>query len=74
MPPEIIGNLECKSDDHLTVAKIIKHHKNHASIETINKICNKKDNFDIPTTTTEEINRIIKELDLKKATGLDNIP
>ena len=73
MPPENIGNSECKSDDHLTVEKIIKHYKNHPSIETINKICNKKENFDIPTTTTEEINKIIKELDPKKATALDKI-
>ena len=56
MFPENIGNLECKSDDHLTVAKIIKHYKNSTSIETIHKICTKKENFDIPTTTTEEIN------------------
>ena len=42
MPPENIGNPECKSDDHLTVAKIIKHYKNHPSYETINKICTKK--------------------------------
>ena len=48
--------------------------KNHPSIETINKICTKKENFDIPTATTEEINKIIKELDPKKATGLDKIP
>ena len=52
----------------------IKHYKNHPSIETINKICTKKENFDIPTATTEEINKIMKELDPKKATGLDKIP
>ena len=74
IPPENIGNPECKSDDHLTVAKIIKHYKNHPSIETINKICTKKETFDIPTATTEEINKIIKESDPKKATGLDKIP
>ena len=65
---------KCKSGYHLTVAKIIKHYKKHQSIETINKICTKKENFDIPTATTEEINKIIKELDPKKATGLDKIP
>ena len=54
--------------------KIIKHYKNHPSIETINKVYTKKENFDIPTATTEEINKIIKELDPKKATGLDKIP
>ena len=48
--------------------------KNHPSIETINKICTKKENFRIPRATTEEINKIIKELDPKKATGLDKIP
>ena len=43
MSPENIGNPECKSDDcWLTVVKIIKHYKNHQSIETINKIALKK--------------------------------
>ena len=74
MSPENIGNPECKPDDHLTVAKIIKHYKNHPSIETINKICTKKENFDVPTATTKEINKILKELDPEKATGLDKIP
>ena len=53
MPPKNIGNPECKSDDHLTVAKIIKHYKNHPSIETINKIYTKKENVDISTATIE---------------------
>ena len=57
----------------LTVAKIIKHYKNHPSIETINKICTKKDNFDIPAATTEEINKIIKELDPKKSKNCKNV-
>ena len=58
MTPENTGNPKCKSDDHLTVAKILKHYKNHPSIETMNKICTKKENFDITTATTEEINKI----------------
>ena len=74
MPPENIVNPVCKSDDHLTVAKMIKHYKIHPSIKTINKMCTKKENFDIPTATTEEINKIIKELDAKKRTGRDKIP
>ena len=74
MPSKNIGNPERKSDDHLTVEKVIKHCKNHPSIKTRNKICNKKENFDIPTTTTEEINKIIKGLDPRKAAGLDMIP
>ena len=74
MPPENIGNPECKSDDHLTVTKIIKHYKNHPSIERINKICTKKENFNISTATAEKINKIIRELDPKKATALYKIP
>ena len=42
MPPENIGNLECKSDDHFTVEKIIKHYKNHASIEKIRSAIKKR--------------------------------
>ena len=45
MPPENIGNPKCKSDDHLTVAKIIKYYKSHPSIEIINRICTKKREF-----------------------------
>ena len=74
MSPENIGNPKCKSDDYLTVSKIIKHHKNYPIIGTINNICTKKENFDIPIAITEEINKIIKELDPEKATGLDKIP
>ena len=74
MPPENIENPECKSYDHLIIAKVVTHYKYHPSIETINKICTKKENFDIPTATTEETNKIIKELDPKQATGLDKIP
>ena len=74
MSLENIGNPERKSDDHLTVAKITKHYRNHPSIETINKTCNQKENFGIPTAITEEKNKIIKVLDPKKATGLDKIP
>ena len=73
MPPENIGNPECKSDNHLTVVKIIKHYKNHPSIEAINQIFTKKENFDIPIATTEKLNKIIKDLDPKKATVLDKI-
>ena len=52
IPAKNIGKPECKSDDHLTVAKTIKHYKNHPNIETIYNICTKKENFDIPTATT----------------------
>ena len=48
MPSENIGNPKCKSDDHLTVAKIIKHYKSHPSIEIINRICTKKREFWCP--------------------------
>ena len=65
MPLGNNGNPKCKSDHYLTNSKIIKHYKSHPNIETINKICTKKENFDIPTATTEEINKIIKKLDLK---------
>ena len=34
----------------------------------------KTENFDIPTATTEEIKKIIKELDPKNTTGLEKIP
>ena len=43
MSRENIGNPECKSNDHLTVEKIIKHYKNYPRIEKINKIYNKKE-------------------------------
>ena len=48
-PPRNIGNPECKSDNHLTVVKIIKRY--HPSIENRNKIYTKKENFDVPAAT-----------------------
>ena len=67
MRPKNIGNSECKSDDHLTVAKIIKHYKNHPSIETINKIYTKKENVDISAATIEERNKEIRSQKNKRS-------
>ena len=72
----VIKNIawECQSEDDLTVSKIIEYYKNHPSVVKISEFYSKKENFDIPIATTEEINKIIKELDPKKATGIDKIP
>ena len=50
--------------------------ENYRSVSILNCFSKvyKKFLLDIPTATTEEINKIIKELDPKKATGLDKIP
>ena len=74
VPPENIGNPDNQDEAHMTVRKIIDHCKNHPSILSINNVNPIRQNFDIPPATTEQINKIIKELNPRKATGPDKIP
>ena len=54
---------------------IIKHYENHSSIINIkNHIDSPATRSDIPTAKIEDINKIIKNINPKKATGPDEIP
>ena len=73
-PPEIEGNPENKTNDIATVQSIIWKYQTHPSILNIKSKNTVKNTFDIPAATSGQINKIIKELNAKKATGPDKIP
>ena len=73
--PETLGNPENVDEDQSTVTSIIEKFQNHPSILDIqNKNDSIRDRFEIPKATIEQVNKIIKDLNPKKATGPDKIP
>ena len=73
--PDIQGNPSNPNGDNSTVKNIIRQYENHNSIINIkNHINSPSTRFDIPTAKTEDINKIIKNINPKKATGPDKIP
>ena len=74
-PPVIQGNPNNPNEDNTTVKNIIKQYENHSSIINIKShIDSPVIRFDIPTAKIEDINKIIKNINPKKATGPDEIP
>ena len=73
-PPEIEGNPENKTNDKATVQSIIRKYQTHPSILNIKSKNTVKNTFNIPSATSGQINKIIKELNVKKATGPDKVP
>ena len=59
------------NEDNTTVKNIIKKYENHGSIINIESSAIR---FDIPTAKIEDINKIIKNINTKKATGPEKIP
>ena len=75
VPPVIQGNPNNPNEDNTTVKNIIKQYENHSSIINIkNHIDSPTIKFDIPTAKIDDINKIIKNINSKKATGPDKIP
>ena len=75
VPPVIQGNPDNPKEDNITVKNIIKQYKNHSSIINIKShIDSPAIRSDIPTAKIEDINKIIKNINPKKATGPDKIP
>ena len=66
-PPEIEGNPENKTNDIETVQSIIQKYQTHLSILNTESKYTLKNTFDIPATTSEQINKVIKELNAKKS-------
>ena len=54
--------------------KLLKKYENHPSICKIKEVHNKNHTFEFPEAKVEDINKIIKSLNPKKATGPDGIP
>ena len=55
------------------VNKILKHYENHPSVSKMKCNQNKTLNFDFPAAKVENKNKIIRSLNLRKATGSDGI-
>ena len=72
--PESRGDSSLPENDEEIVNKVLKHYENHPSVSKIK--CNQNEilNFDFPTAKAEDINKIIKSLNPRKATGPDGIP
>ena len=72
--PESLANSSLPENDEETVNKILKHCENHPSVSKIK--CNQSEtlNFGFPAAKAEDINKIIKSLNPRKATGPDGIP
>ena len=68
-PPEIEGNPENKTNDIATVQSLIQKYQTHPNILNIKSKNTVKNTFDIAATTSEQISKIIKELNAKKATA-----
>ena len=61
-------------NDEETVSEFLKNYENHPSVSEIKCNQNETLNFDFPTSIFEDINKIIKSLNPRKATGPDDIP
>ena len=64
--PESLGDSSLPENDEETVNKILKH-ENHPIISKIKCNQNETLNFDFPTAKVEDINKIIKSLNSRKA-------
>ena len=65
--PEIEGKPENKTIDIATVQSIIRKYQTHTSILNIESKNTVKYTFDTPAATSEQINKIIKELIARKS-------
>ena len=70
-PSEIEGNPENRTNYIATVQSIIQKYETHSIILNIKSKSTVKNTFDILAATAEKINKIIKKLNTKKATGVD---
>ena len=67
--------LQGSNNDKSTIETIIKTYGRHRSIKLIKEHIQKGNNaFNIKAASVGQINKIIKSLNLKKATGPDKIP
>ena len=71
---ESLGDSSLSENDEETVNKVLKHYENHPSVAKIKYNQNETLNFDFPAAKVEDIIKIIKSLNPRKATGLGSIP
>ena len=72
--PTSLGDSSNQQNDTNNVKKIISEYKNHPSVVTIKETYKNFGNFNLPKASPKDINKIVKSLNSKKATGPDKIP
>ena len=71
--PESLKDSPLPENGEETLNKILKYYENHQGISKIKCNQNETLNFDFPTAIVEDLNKIIKSLNPRKATGPDGI-
>ena len=64
----------CDENGNILLNEILHKHKNHESVVTIKTYRNRTDIFNFKHVNVNDVCKIIKTLDVKKAMGYDNIP
>ena len=72
--PESLGDSSLPENDEESVKKTLKHYENHPSASKIKCNQNETLNFDFPVAKGEDMNKIIRSLNPRKATAPDGIP
>ena len=73
-PPISLGNPSDPSLDRETVSLIINRFSNHPIITKIRQNYHTTEKFSLPIATNDEINKILKSIDISKSCGPDKIP
>ena len=73
-PPDIKGNPGSALEDSITVKNLFQEFENHPSIINIKNQNLAKRSCEIYFAKTNQTNKMIKEVDLKKTCGPDKIP
>ena len=74
IPPDISPIYDLQENDGYWVKQIIKKFENHPCIVEIKKNINIVEKFTIKEVKVLDINTLLKSVNIKKATGPDNIP
>ena len=73
--PNKIGTILGSLNDRDVIDRIIKSYRNHPSVLKIkNKFGSDFISFDFQQVKPPEVKRLLKEIDIKKAVGVDTIP
>ena len=76
--PTTLGEVDVSNKKSINnyINKIVEHYKDHPSIKAINehRVGIDLTNFKIPSPVIDDIDKILKDIDVKKAPGPDLIP